>query len=117
MTTHSLSNVSPSDGEWGRLNSTTGLWTGLVGDLESGRADLCASSLTMTGERLRSVDFSTAIMEDVMTPFVANPESMKGHSGAADVNLAVFITVFTYRYAMIAIYQIFVSIFSHSIGK
>ncbi len=51
----SLQNVSPSDGEWGvlKVRNDTGesYWTGLVGDLAEGRADVCASSLTITEER------------------------------------------------------------------
>ncbi len=65
----------------------------MVGDLAAGRADFCASSLTMTRERLTAIDFSVTVLTDMTVPFVPNPAVM-GQTGT-DVNLDVFLNVFT----------------------
>ncbi len=67
--THSYSVIAvPSpDGEWGVLRSganggangsANSTWTGLVGQLERGEADLCFSGLVATSARADFIDFS-----------------------------------------------------------
>ncbi len=92
----SFTNISPTDRIWGLLKTDpngTAYWTGLVGDLASGKADFCASSLTMTHERLVAVDFTVSVLTDMTLPFVPNP-AVVGYS-EADINLDVFLHVFT----------------------
>ncbi len=59
--------VPSPDGEWGVLRSganggangsANSTWTGLVGQLERGEADLCFSGLVATSARADFIDFS-----------------------------------------------------------
>ena len=49
----------PSDGsnDFGRRNEDTGEWSGLIGDLISGRVDIVVAPMTMTSEREEVIDF------------------------------------------------------------
>ena len=49
----------PSDGsnDFGRRDPTTGEWSGLIGDLVSGRVDIAVAPMTMTSEREEVIDF------------------------------------------------------------
>ena len=51
--------VLPSDGsnDFGRRNADTGVWSGLIGDLVSGKVDIAVAPMTMTSEREEVVDF------------------------------------------------------------
>lgn len=49
----------PSDGsnDFGRRDPDTGEWSGLIGDLVSGRVDIAVAPMTMTSEREEVIDF------------------------------------------------------------
>ena len=49
----------PSDGsnDFGRRDPSTGEWSGLIGDLVSGRVDIAVAPMTMTSEREEVIDF------------------------------------------------------------
>ena len=49
----------PSDGsnDFGRRDPATGEWSGLIGDLVSGRVDIAVAPMTMTSEREEVIDF------------------------------------------------------------
>jgi hypothetical protein len=47
----------PADGQWGQRRPD-GSFTGLVGDVASGRADISACDVTVSFERRSAVDFS-----------------------------------------------------------
>ncbi|XP_044262846.1 glutamate receptor ionotropic, kainate 2-like [Tribolium madens] len=46
----------------GEYDETTGQWTGMIGDIINGKADLAITDLTITSERESAVDFSTTFM-------------------------------------------------------
>ena len=50
--------VEPARLEWGDMLSN-GTWTGMVGDLVEGRADLALSNLAVSYSRYQSIDFTT----------------------------------------------------------
>ncbi|KAF8778203.1 Glutamate receptor ionotropic like protein [Argiope bruennichi] len=51
--------LEPNDHEWGRLQSS-GNWSGLIGMLHNGKADIAISTLSVTEERMEVVDFSSS---------------------------------------------------------
>ena len=55
--------IKPKDGFW----STPDGHGGMIGVLRRNEADLCTASLSQTPERAQWVDFSTPIMEDILT--------------------------------------------------
>ncbi|XP_018576212.1 glutamate receptor ionotropic, kainate 2-like [Anoplophora glabripennis] len=50
------------DGQYGKWDESQKRWTGLVGDLLEGRAQLAICDLTITHQRREAVDFSTPFM-------------------------------------------------------
>ncbi len=58
----SLEVVRPPDGAWGSLRG--GSWSGMVGMVHAGEADMSMSEFTLTEQRAGAVDFSVPIMED-----------------------------------------------------
>ncbi len=50
-----------------------GEWTGLVGDLSRGDADVCPMGLTITAERKTAIDFTLGIIDDGATLLVRDP--------------------------------------------
>ncbi|KYB25025.1 hypothetical protein TcasGA2_TC031399 [Tribolium castaneum] len=46
----------------GEFDESSGEWTGMIGDVISGKADLAITDLTITSERESAVDFSTTFM-------------------------------------------------------
>ena len=52
-----LKKVQPEDRSWGGLvfdpQTNTSRWSGMVGMLAEGRADLCSATLTITKERAK----------------------------------------------------------------
>ncbi|XP_063843812.1 probable glutamate receptor isoform X2 [Scylla paramamosain] len=49
------------DGQWGGLRKD-GTWTGMIGDIVSGRTDIALASLDITQERSKAVDFLMAVV-------------------------------------------------------
>ncbi len=88
--------VHPSDGEWGRRRvgeDGSEVWTGMVGQLRSGEADVCGASLTVTAERSEAIDFTVGFLEDVVSLIVVNPAVVGRNQ--QELDLMVFLTVFT----------------------
>lgn len=52
--------VGAEDGEWGRLVAGNGSrrFTGMVGLVHRGEADLCTAGLTMTADRMEGIEFT-----------------------------------------------------------
>lgn len=50
------------DQQYGHINPETGKWSGLIGYLEAGNADVAIADLTVTEERAQIVDFTTPIV-------------------------------------------------------
>ncbi|XP_035681483.1 glutamate receptor 2-like [Branchiostoma floridae] len=53
-----------ADGHYGVYNSEIGKWTGLVGDVLSGEADIAVSALSITSERQAVADFTLPIHDN-----------------------------------------------------
>ncbi len=60
----------PADGKWGSTGDGGETWSGLVGMLAAGQADVVSCGLTPMPARSRAVDFTIALQEDRST-FVA----------------------------------------------
>jgi hypothetical protein len=53
--------MTSADGKWGGLEVDGRTWSGVIGTLIRGEADLSTSALTMTLNRARAVDFTYPI--------------------------------------------------------
>ena len=53
--------VRPEDGEFGALDG--GKWTGLVGDLLTGRAHVVVALLSLTYGRAQVIDYSSVLIQ------------------------------------------------------
>ena len=51
------------DGKYGALNHTTGQWTGLIGEVVRGDADIAIADLTINEQRSKVVDFTHPFMD------------------------------------------------------
>ncbi len=92
----SIQITQPSDGNWGSrdtLANGTEVWNGIVGQLAFGEVDMSGATLTISEERSKAVDFSISVLEDVTSLYLLNPSTLG--KNRRDVNLMVFITVFT----------------------
>ncbi len=88
--------MSPPDGNWGSQDTWengTKIWNGMVRQLELKEVDLCGASLTITEERSQVIDFSIGVLQDIISISVPNPALAGGQ--AKDINILVFLTVFT----------------------
>ena len=45
------------DGQYGIFNETSGQWTGMIGEVSRGEADIAVAPITVTAERAQAVDF------------------------------------------------------------
>ncbi|CAG0886491.1 unnamed protein product, partial [Darwinula stevensoni] len=57
---------APEDGEWGAMMEN-GSFTGMIGAVESGRADLALTEITITANRSTVVDFTYPYMQEALT--------------------------------------------------
>ncbi|GFY67812.1 uncharacterized protein TNIN_50441 [Trichonephila inaurata madagascariensis] len=64
--------VIAEDAEWGR-SLQNGSWTGMVGKVQKGEADIAINTLAMTEERLKVIDFSHSYVVDKITFAVPKP--------------------------------------------
>ncbi|XP_028404593.1 glutamate receptor ionotropic, NMDA 1-like isoform X1 [Dendronephthya gigantea] len=58
------------DGKYGGLDQTTGQWSGLIGEVSRGEADMAVSDLTITEQRSKVVDFTHPYMDAGMAVMV-----------------------------------------------
>ncbi|NP_001191541.1 glutamate receptor subunit protein GluR5 precursor [Aplysia californica] len=65
-----------TDGEYGR-EVENGSWTGMIGQLVSGKADLAIGPLTITAARERVVDFTKPFMDIGISIMTLKPERQK----------------------------------------
>ncbi|GFU31341.1 uncharacterized protein NPIL_446771 [Nephila pilipes] len=64
--------VIAEDSEWGRSLSN-GSWTGMIGKVHKGEADIAINTLAMNEERLKVIDFSNSYAVDEITFGVLKP--------------------------------------------
>eukprot|EP00092_Neocalanus_flemingeri_P024126 GFUD01026172.1.p1 GENE.GFUD01026172.1~~GFUD01026172.1.p1 ORF type:complete len:298 (+),score=79.21 GFUD01026172.1:1-894(+) len=62
-----------ADGKYGRYDVATSSWSGMMGEVVSGEAEMVVADLTMTSERERAVDFSFPFMHVGITLLVKKP--------------------------------------------
>ncbi len=89
-------NKLPPDGKWGAgtlLDNGTEVFSGMVGELAYGRADVCGAGMNINAERARAVDFTMAAFEERLSIFVVNPKLLGDSS--QKVNIFVFTCVFS----------------------
>merc|ERR1719500_1160395 len=60
------------DGRYGTYDETTGQWTGMIGEVISGAADMAVVDMTITSARERVVDFSVPFMHVGITALYKN---------------------------------------------
>ncbi|XP_028404763.1 glutamate receptor ionotropic, NMDA 1-like [Dendronephthya gigantea] len=58
------------DGKYGDLDQTTGQWSGLIGEVSRGEADMAVSDLTISEQRSKVVDFTHPYMDASMAIMV-----------------------------------------------
>ena len=51
-----------ADGRYGQYDSASGAWTGMIGEVISGAADMAVVDMTITSQREEVVDFSVPFM-------------------------------------------------------
>ncbi|KAL5018268.1 hypothetical protein ScPMuIL_003990 [Solemya velum] len=78
----------PDDGTWG-VKKADGTWSGVIGDVSGGIADIGAGPISVTAQREKAIDFTTPYYDlagiQILTK---NPDSSK--------DLFVFVSVFTH---------------------
>jgi len=60
------------DGKYGTYDETTGQWTGMIGEVISGAADMAVVDMTITSAREKVVDFSMPFMHVGITALYKN---------------------------------------------
>ena len=56
----------PPDGQWGSINES-GIWTGMVGELKRGKADISSGALSIITQRAQVIDFTQPVLLDTIT--------------------------------------------------
>eukprot|EP00058_Branchiostoma_floridae_P005508 XP_002590996.1 hypothetical protein BRAFLDRAFT_119091 [Branchiostoma floridae] len=77
--TYSLYAVS--DGEYGRYREETGNWTGMVGDVVSGTADIAVAIVSITSRRQAVGDFTLPFYANGITMAMRKAQSSKSNWG------------------------------------
>ena len=65
------------DGKFGAIDVNTGLWNGMIGDVERGEADMALGTITITEERSRHVDFTAPYMHTALSFLVQRKRHRK----------------------------------------
>ena len=86
--------INPPDRNWGTLEN--GTWTGMVGQLSRGEADLSTTGLTLTLQRLDACDFSKGTSKDLIT-------LISGISSGVNINFYAYLLIFDH-YVWISIF-------------
>ena len=96
--------VPPEDKEWGSIKDDNLTWSGMVGDLVYGRADISTALLSPSYERNDVIDFSITIFEYTVT--LIQPRAV-----SFNINALAYLTIFPVAAWMIVISMILVSAF------
>ena len=64
----------PADKQWGTLKAD-GTWTGVVGELDTKKADIALSGLMVTQSRSQAITFSVKMDEVYNAIFINNPSA------------------------------------------
>nr|XP_050851472.1 glutamate receptor 2-like [Vespula vulgaris] len=80
-------------GKWDSKNNT---WTGAIGELYSGRADVSFSAFTMTKARLNAVDFTFPLVTSKVSLYIREPEifEIKWSSYFLTFSRSIWIAIF-----------------------
>jgi len=63
---------------YGKYDESTGQWSGMIGELIGGTADMAIADLTITDNRMEVIDFSTPFMKGGITLLHKKPEQFDG---------------------------------------
>ena len=96
--------VPPEDKEWGSVKEDNLTWSGMVGDLVYGRADISTALLSPSYERNDVIDFSITIFEYTVT--LIQPRAV-----SFNINALAYLTIFPVAAWMIVISMILISAF------
>ncbi len=69
-------------------------WSGLVGDLAHGQADICAGGLSMNRDRAQDIDFSVSLLNVPLTLVVGNP-NYGSYVHEAHLDMSGYLRVFS----------------------
>nr|XP_015927423.1 glutamate receptor ionotropic, delta-1-like [Parasteatoda tepidariorum] len=101
--------VTPHDFEWGSLKED-GNWTGMIGLVHRGEADIALSSIAQSFERMRDVDFSMSYTMTDTTFAVERPgEISKGFVFMLPFSLEIWIITFAFIIAYPLLIRLFLS--------
>ncbi len=96
--------VTPDDGEWGVRRPLTPhggdgdwYWSGMVGQLASGKADVSTAGLTVGAERHEAIDFTVGVVEETVTLNMARREDGQGAAAAKErINAMAYLAVLSW---------------------
>ncbi|XP_074643820.1 glutamate receptor 2-like [Tubulanus polymorphus] len=71
-----------ANGRYGVIDSNTGLWNGMIGELINRKVDMAAADMTITSQRERIVDFSTPFLNTGIGILMKKPASARRSSFA-----------------------------------
>ena len=83
----SIKAVSPTDGKWGALKDDNKTWSGMIGELIEGKADISTAGLSRSLERNDVVEWGITNFEYVNTLIQAIDTSVA-------INVWVYVTIF-----------------------
>ncbi|XP_063956315.1 glutamate receptor 1-like [Lytechinus pictus] len=67
------------EGEYGRLDATTGRWSGLMEKLVEGYADIAAAPMAITSERDKYIDYTVPFMRSELGILIEHPSYVWEH--------------------------------------
>jgi len=79
--------IKPARYIWGDLNPKTGKWRGIVGNVNSSKAQIGCSGLTATLERSEGVDFTFGELEEINTLITAKEAAKKTLDASAFIHV------------------------------
>jgi len=79
--------IKPKHYIWGDLDPKTGEWRGIIGEVNSSKAHLGCSGITVTLERSLGADFTFGVLEEIDTLITAKEAAKKTLDSSAFVNV------------------------------
>ncbi len=94
----SMTIIEPPDGKWGgaKVGANGGVtWNGMVAQLMHKQADICGTSLTITLERGKVIDYGIGLVDDTKSIYLYLENYHATGGSSRDVNLMVYLTVYS----------------------